>query len=234
MKNQTLYLCSPINALVEGIYEEKIPLREIKKHGDFGLGTFDNLDGEMMILDGLTYQMSADGSVNLVDDDILTPFAGVTFYQSISEDELESPMEHAEFIKWLENLLPSKNIFYAIRIDGEFDYVKTRSVPKTENYKPLVEVAENQPVFEFHAISGTLAGFYTPSYMSSISVPGIHLHFLSSDRRHGGHLMQCHPRRIKAGVQFLTSLELSLPISLDYLTCDFNRDIATDLEKAEK
>jgi acetolactate decarboxylase len=234
MKNQTLYLCSPINALVEGIYEEKIPLREIKKHGDFGLGTFDNLDGEMMILDGLTYQMSADGSVNLVDDDILTPFAGVTFYQAISEDALESPLNHAEFIKWLENLLPSKNIFYAIRIDGEFDYIKTRSVPKTENYKPLVEVAENQPVFEFHAISGTLAGFYTPSYMSSISVPGIHLHFLSSDRRHGGHLMQCNPRRIKAGVQFLTSLELSLPISLDYLTCDFNRDIATDLEKAEK
>jgi len=74
-----IYLCAPVNALVEGIYEEKIPLTEIKKHGDFGLGTFDHLDGEMIMLDGKIYQITSDGRVTLVDDHALTPFACVTF-----------------------------------------------------------------------------------------------------------------------------------------------------------
>lgn len=234
MKKNSVYLCSPINALVEGIYEEKIPFSEIKKHGDFGLGTFDNLDGEMIMLDGNVYQMTSDGKVKQVDDSTLTPFSCVTFYQPLTEDQLTGITEYPDFLTWLHSLLPSMNIFYAIRIDGQFDYVKVRSVPKTENYKPLVDVAEEQPVFEFHHISGTLAGFFTPSYMSSLSVPGLHLHFLSSDLQHGGHLMTCRPSHINAGVQFINSLELALPMSLDYLTCDFRRDTAKDLDKAEK
>lgn len=234
MKKNCIYLCSPINALVEGIYEEKIPFTEIKQHGDFGLGTFDNLDGEMIMLDGNIYQMTADGKVTLVDENTLTPFSCVTFYQPLTEDETSDALDYPTFLQWLESLLPSRNIFYAIRIEGQFDYVKVRSVPKTENYKPLVEVAESQPEFEFTDIKGTLAGFYTPSYMASVSVPGLHLHFISADCQHGGHLMSCRPRGIRAGVQFIDSLEMALPISLDYLTCNFQRDTAKDLDKAEK
>ena len=84
-----LYLCSPANALVEGIYEEKIPFREIKKHGDFGIGTFDHLDGEMIMLDGMIYQITGDGHVTVVDDSAMTPFACVTFYEPLTHDELD-------------------------------------------------------------------------------------------------------------------------------------------------
>ena len=49
IEKNSVYLCAPVNALVEGIYEEKIPFSEVKKYGDFGLGTFDHLDGEMII-----------------------------------------------------------------------------------------------------------------------------------------------------------------------------------------
>jgi len=66
-----------------------------------------------------------------------------------------------------------------------------------------------------------------------LNVPGLHLHFLSADRRHGGHLLECVPRRGHAGIQFIHNLELSLPMSLDYLTLDFQRDVDADLEKAE-
>ncbi|MGR8935785.1 MAG: acetolactate decarboxylase [Gammaproteobacteria bacterium] len=234
MNNNRIYLCAPINALVEGIYEEKIPLTEIKKHGDFGLGTFDNLDGEMIMLDGSVYQMTADGRVYEVDEQALTPFSCVTFYQPLTHDELQDELDYPAFLHWLHALLPSPNIFYAIRIDGLFRHVKVRSVPKQENYRPLVEVAAEQPVFEFTEIEGTLAGFYTPSYMSSVSVPGLHLHFLSADRQHGGHLISCRPANVRAGVQFIGTMEMALPMSLDYLTWDFQRDIAKDLDKAEK
>ncbi len=234
MKEDYIYFCSPINALVEGIYEEKIPFTDIKKHGDFGLGTFDHLDGEMVMIDGNIYQMTADGKVTQVDENTLTPFSCVTFFKALTEDTLDGVVNHQAFLAWLESLLPSRNIFYAIRVEGHFEHVKVRSVPKTENYKPLVEVAETQPEFEFSNIKGTLAGFYTPSYLSSVSVPGLHLHFISDDFEHGGHLISCRPNGIKVGVQFIHSLKMDLPMSLDYLNCDFKRDTAKDLDKAEK
>src|SRR5450432_925437 len=229
-----LYLCAPVNALVEGIYSESIPLTEIKQHGDFGLGTFDQLDGEMVLLDGIVYQITGDGHVAAVDDKHATPFACVTFYQAHSRDEIEREMTYAEFLNWIQSLLVSPNMFYAIRIEGQFTHIKVRSVPKQESYHPLVEVTRNEPIFEYDEIEGTLAGFYTPSFMSSLNVPGLHLHFLSSDLKHGGHLLECAPRKLSAGIQFINKLELSLPVTLDFLTWDFKRDTDADLRKAEK
>ena len=232
--HSTIYLCAPVNALVEGIYSEHIPLTEVKKHGDFGLGTFDKLDGEMVVLDGVFYQVTADGRVSVVDDsDHDTPFACVTFYHTHSMDECDQEMDYNGFLDWLMNLLPSQNMFYALCIQGLFRHVKVRSVPKQESYRPLVEVAKDQPVFHFRDIEGTLVGFFTPSYMSSLNVPGLHLHFLSSDLQHGGHLLECSPIKIKAGVQLIRKLELDLPMTMDYLTWDFGRDITKDLKKAE-
>lgn len=66
--HNSIYLCAPVNALVEGLYEEKIPFSEIKRHGDFGLGTFDKLDGEMVMLDGNIFQITSDGRAARVDD----------------------------------------------------------------------------------------------------------------------------------------------------------------------
>ena len=230
----SVYLCAPVNALVEGIYEEKIPLTEIKQHGDFGLGTFDGLDGEMVLLDGVVYQIDARGRVSQVDDQARTPFACVTFYQAHSHDEFDAPLTYTGFLEWLDGLLPSPNLFYAICIEGEFASIKVRSVPKQENYRPLVEVAREQSVFHFENVHGTLAGFYTPAFMSSLNVPGLHLHFLSSDLQHGGHLLECQPRRGRAGVQIINRLELALPMSLSYLAWDFSRDTSEDLDKIEK
>ena len=200
-----------------------------------GLGTFNDLDGEMMMVDGEIYRVSSDGKVNLIeDDDVCTPFACVTFFNPASDEEFEGGMNYEDFLRWMMDLMPSPNIFYGFRITGEFDYVKTRSVPKQENYRPLVEVAAEQPTFEFHNVSGKMVGFYTPSFMSALSVPGVHLHFLTEDKTSGGHLLACHPRKIKLELQYLYTLELSLPANLDYLTWDFQRDIGKDLDKAEK
>ena len=233
-RSNRIYFCSPVNALVEGIYQQKIPLAEIKQHGDFGLGTFDHLDGEMVMLDNEIYQITADGRAAQVSDDALTPFACVAFYQPMSHDRLDDPRDYPGFLDWLSSLLPSPNIFYAIRVDGRFSRVKVRSVPRQENYRPLAEVAKDQPVFEYTDTEGTLVGFYTPPFMGSLSVPGMHLHFLCADRKTGGHLLECCPNGITVGVQFLTTLELGLPMSFDYLTCDFLRDTEKDLERAEK
>jgi acetolactate decarboxylase len=230
----SIYLCAPVNALVEGIFEENVPFTEIRKHGDFGLGTFNDLDGEMVMLDGRIYQITSEGHVTVIDDNTLTPFACVTFYNPVSHDEIAHELTYEAFLEWLYRLLPSPNIFYALRIEGEFARIKARSVPKQENYRSLVEVAQEQTIFNFGGMAGTLVGFFTPTFMSSLNVPGLHLHFLSADFRYGGHLLECYPQKVRAGVQFINKLELALPMSLDYLTGDFQRDTAQDLRKVEK
>jgi acetolactate decarboxylase len=232
--SSSIYLCAPVNALVEGIYEENISLASIREHGDFGLGTFDQLDGEMVLLDGKVYQITGDGRVSLVDESVETPFACVTFYETHSTETLSEAMPWKAFLDWLLSLFPSQNIFYAIRVSGLFSHVRVRSVPKQHHYRPLIEVAQEQPEFEFHTMEGTLAGFFTPSFMASVNVPGLHLHFLSHDFQHGGHVLECTPQQVQVGIQFIGKLELALPMTLDFLTWDFQRNTAQDLDKAEK
>jgi acetolactate decarboxylase len=188
----------------------------------------------MIMLDGRIWQIRADGRVQQVNEDAQTPFACVTFFEAEKHALLDGDREYEDFLGWLEGLLPSPNLFYALRIDGRFSYIKTRSVPRQECYRPLVEVAAEQPTFEFEDIEGTLAGFFTPDFMASISVPGMHLHFLSADQQHGGHLLDCRPHQARAGVQVLNTMELGLPLSDAYLHWDFHRDIGQDLDQAEK
>jgi acetolactate decarboxylase len=231
---KTIYICTPVNALVEGIYEENVSFAEIKLHGDFGLGTFNDLDGEMVMLNGTTYQIDSEGRVNVIGDEALSPFACVTFFKPIFHDDIMGEMDYHAFVEMLYSLLPSPNLFYAIRVEGSFAHVKTRSVPRQESYRPIVEITKNQPTFDFNKIEGTIVGFFTPSFMASLNVPGLHLHFLSSDLKHGGHLLECRPLQGRIDLQLIDRVEVSLPITLDYLTQDFTRNIEQDLNKAEK
>jgi acetolactate decarboxylase len=118
----------------------------------------------------------------------------------------------------LERLLPSQNMFYAIRIDGYFSHLKLWSAHRQDNYRPITEVRPT--AFDFRDREGTLVGFYTPQFMSSLSMPGYHLHFLSADRTYGGHLFQCRLKKARIGIQFVPELKLNLPMTLDYLTTD--------------
>ena len=229
-----LYVTAPVNALVEGIYQENSAMAEVLEHGDFGIGTFNDLDGEMVVLEGRVYQLRADGIAYAVSAETRTPFACVTFFRPYSFDDIEEALSYGDLLALLDRLLPSKNMLYAIRIDGTFDAVRTRSVPRQESYRPLVEVAREQPEFDFENIGGTLVGFWTPHFLQSIAVPGYHFHFLTQDRTRGGHLLECRPRQVRISLQHISGLELGLPLTLDYMTADLSRDIGAELEEAEK
>ena len=233
-EGNAVYLSAPINALVEGLYVENTTIGQVRQRGDFGLGTFDYLDGEMVVLDGKVYQIRSDGNVYDVADSEHSPFACVTFFSPDTFDDIGDGFAAHDLEKILDNLIPSRNMLYAIRVDGEFKHVKCRAAPRSENYKPLVETTKDQPIFEFHDVKGSLAGFYTPSFMASLNAPGYHVHFLTEDRRRGGHVMQCSVKSVRIGVQHVPRLDVGLPLTLDYLTTDLTRDIGKDLDKAEK
>ena len=204
--------------MMKGIYKETATIGEVKLRGDFGLGTFNELDGEMVLLDGVAYQIKTDGQTSLVGDSVQTPFACVTFFNPASVEKIDWELDNQGFQALLQRIIPSENMFYGIRIDGAFNQIKMWSVPKQPDDRPITEVRPT--VFTFRDVYGTLAGFYTPKFISALSMPGFHFHFLTSDRAYGGHLKECDVSNLRIGVQFISRMELDLPSTFDFMTTD--------------
>jgi len=233
LTTHTLYQVSTATALVEGIYQGAVPVAALRKHGDLGLGTFEDLDGEMVIVDGHFFQVRSDGAVREVEDSVLTPFAAITAFSSGSPVVLDSCPDLAHLTSRFDALRHSDNVFFALRVDGKFDYIHTRAMRRTKAGVPLVQAAAVQPEFEFHDISGTLVGFWTPEYAKTLNVPGYHLHFISVDRTRGGHLLQCRGKNFRLQIQLEGNLHIALPETEDFLKANLRRDPTAALAQAE-
>lgn len=230
-----LFQVSTINALLEGVYDGTLSFGELKKHGDTGTGTFDALDGEMIGLDGVFYQIKADGAVYPVSDSMKTPFAAVTFFTPNRSAVIIAPIDAASLEAYLDSQLPTVNIPYAIKIEGTFSYVRTRSVPAQKKpYPPLLEVVKNQPVFEFRNVKGTIVGFRFPEYMKGLNVAGYHLHFITEDRRAGGHLLECRIHDASVEIASLPKLSLELPEQKDFYRVYLSGERQKEVERVEK
>ena len=134
--------------------------------------------------------MESDGTARIADPALGVPFAAFTFFSpDISiPDTVTGNM--TELTGLLDMHIPSRDVFYAIRIDGTFPYVKARSVPvQVKPYPPLADALLGQTIFEFRNVTGTVVGFYTPSSAAGMNVLGYHLHFITSDRSRGGHVL---------------------------------------------
>jgi acetolactate decarboxylase len=229
----TMFQVSTTTALVEGVYQGAVRVATLREHGDFGLGTFEGLDGEMVIVDGHFFQVRSDGSVREVDDNALSPFALVTGFTSESAFTLDDCPDLAHLTSRLDTLRHSDNVIFALRVDGSFDYMHTRAMCRTKEGVPLVQAASVQPEFEFHDIAGTLVGFWSPEYVKTLNVPGYHLHFISTDRTHGGHLLQCRGRGLHLQIQREGNYHIAMPETADFLKADLRKDPTGDLARAE-
>lgn len=207
----TLFQVSTIQALLQGIYDGNTTSRDLRKHGDFGLGTFNALDGEMVVYDGKVYQVKTDGVAYLVKGSEKTPFAAVTFFEKDRKIPVHNISSLSNLKEYLDGALPTKNIFYAIKIEGTFDYIKTRSVPAQEKpYPPLVNVVKKETTFEFDDVKGVIIGFRCPDFVKNINVPGYHFHFLTADKKRGGHLLDCSMNNLTAEIDDTDSLCMKL------------------------
>lgn len=231
----SLVQVSTIDALLAGLYDGVIPLDKMVQNGDFGIGTFDKLDGEMIILDGVVYQIKADGKVYQPAKNLTTPFFTVTkFFQPDSSFTFSSTT-FKEFEKFSDDLINNKNLFYAIKVSGNFKYVKTRSVPlQNKPYKPLSEVTKNQSLFEKENVSGTIVGFRFPAFASGINVPGYHLHFISDDKTFGGHVLDLSFENCKVEILPLHNFKMMLPENSEFGEADLNKNRTEELNKVEK
>jgi len=230
----TLFQVSTSGALVQGIYERAVSSSFLLNYGDFGLGTFENLDGEMVVLDGAIYQARSDGKVLNITDDVGTPFAVVTHFTADQDQTIESASSFEEITKICDQYRDSDNLFYAFRIDGRFAHIHTRAMKATLDGLPLAKAAAIQPEFDFTDVDGTLVGIWAPQFSSALNIAGYHFHFLSEDRTKGGHLLECSGKNLRVRVERLNDFHLSLPESEEFLRADLTKDTSKDLAYAEQ
>jgi len=227
----TLFQVSTSGALVRGVYQRAVSVEVLKQHGDFGLGTFDDLDGEMVVLEGKVYQAKADGTVDEVPDSVGAPFAVVTRFAADARGAIPRAENLSQLVAQCDPYRESDNVFFAFRINGRFDHIHTRVMPATD--RPLAQAAAVQPEFRFRQVDGALVGIWSPAFSSAFSVPGYHFHFLSSDRTKSGHVLDCSGRNLEMQMETLTEFHVSLPESEEFLKADLSKDPSAELSSAE-
>jgi acetolactate decarboxylase len=233
---ETFYQVSTIDALMQGVFEGVRPVAELKQHGDFGIGTFDALDGEMIVLDGVVYQAKADGHISVAADNQTTPFATVTYFDRDLAVTTEMPMNLSVFSTVMEKRLPTGNMIYAVRMHGTFPSMKVRAIPAQHKpYPTLADAAKNQSVYTYSDTTGTIVGFYTPVFFKGLNVAGYHLHFISDDHITGGHILDfAVPANTTVEYDITPGFTMGLPMSGAFTGTNLSQDLSSDLAKIEK
>ena len=207
-----IFQTSTIDALLDGAYDGDVTVAELSRHGDIGLGTFDACDGELIVLDGIFYRARIDGTIEQVGGDDRSPFAVMITLEPDMRIELERPLDQAELLERVDARTELHAACYALRIDGRFEHVEARSVARQHKpYRPLMEVVAGQNVFELRDVEGTMVGFRFPDYAQGINVPGYHLHFIDTERRRGGHVLDFRIAAGSVAVDHSSELHLELP-----------------------
>ena len=233
VEHHTLYQVSTSAALVKGVYQGCVSVGDIKTHGDFGLGTFDSLDGEGLMLDGHVYQALGNGSVIEPSDVTKAPFWVSTEFEADRTINLDQVSSWDDLCSQIDQYRSSENLFAAIRIDGVFEEIHYRVACKSAPGEDLVTATSHQAEFKFNHIAGTLLGFWSPGYAKTLNIPGYHLHLLSADHQHGGHVLGIKASNLKLQVMDANNLVLALPESPQFLAADLTADPTAALSKAE-
>jgi acetolactate decarboxylase len=218
-----LFQASTIGALNIGLFEGELSIGALRAQGDFGLGTFDALDGEMIVLGGQVFRVGTDGIPRRAADSATTPFAAVTRFRPDIVFDLPGPIGLAALREALDAQLTTLNVPVAARISGFLPVVQARSVPRqSQPYPPLAVALEEQTVFNLTDVDGTLVGFRTPTYMAQLNAAGYHFHFLSHDRRAGGHILDVVAGPVRVELQLLHDFRMQLPSNAAFANADLD------------
>jgi acetolactate decarboxylase len=233
-KPHVLFQASTIGALLGGAYEGDLTFAELAERGDLGLGTVNHLDGEMLALDGRFYRADVEGRINQLPRSERTPFAVVVPFRPQIEFDLEGSVDHDRLLAEIDRRIPADAATCALRIDGRFELVRARSVPRQEPpYRPLAEVVAEQGVFELGAVDGSMVGFRFPEYAEGIEVSGWHLHFISEDRSRGGHVLGSRSSTLHVQLDPSGELHVELPPGVDLEDADYARSTHDAVDRVE-
>ncbi len=235
---ETVYQVALLQSLTLGYFNDVVTVKELKTHGDTGIGTFEGLDGEMIVLDGVVYRANQNCKINVVADKVRVPFCNVTFF----EKDFSVKLRNVSDKNALESILNAEvnkrgtNSFYMVKIPATFNEILIRSEKgQVEPYPTLVEALQaTQKECTFQNIKGTLAGLYCPAFMSSLNAAGWHFHFVSDDKKVGGHVLGLHLESGEAQFDKTDAFDMVLPKTDKFNALNFDKDLKEDIRKAEQ
>ena len=234
VEHRTIFQVSTTGALVEGVYEGAVRIGTLREHGDFGLGTFEGLDGEMIVIDGGFFRVGTEGTLQPVGDDVLSPYAMVTRFTPAHTTTLADFASFDDLCAALDVMRDSENHFFAFRIDGTFPALHLRAACKVPEGTPLVEATAQQREWNVSETRGTWIGFWSPLYAAHFDVPGYHFHAVDDARARGGHVLAGSGRDLTIGMERLDQLIVALPETADFLRADLHGDPSAALDVAER
>lgn len=232
--HHSMFQVSTSGALVEGLYQGAVTVGDLRRHGDTGLGTFEDLDGELIMIDGHCYQARSDGSVIEAGDDTLTPFATVVSFVADERHDLDNITSYDDLTKRLDALRLSDNEFLAWRITGLCSSLTVRTACRHASGTPLVEAVADQAVFDLTDIPVTIVGFWSPAYAEAVAIPGYHLHCVSDSRARGGHVFDLTAPGLAVEIHRVTDLHLALPETQEFLEAHISGGTADALARTER
>ena len=211
-----MFQVSTLQALMLGYSRSVIHVSELLGHGNIGLGTFTDVDGEMIVLDGVCYRAMENGDFAIAEPDRGVPFSVVCSMEERSPMEFGAMDDIEELKTALNNTIDSHfglNSMHIARIDGEFEIVDARSESGCQSMHVDLKsiLGKTQKAFQFEGIRGTLVCVYFPDYMDGINAAGWHLHFISDDRKHGGHVFDIGMKSGRGYISKINSIEIKLP-----------------------
>ncbi len=234
---ETIYQIALLQSLAMGYFDGSISVKDLKTYGDTGIGTFEGLNGEMIVLDGVVYRANQDCEINVMADKETVPFSNVTFFDKDFSVKLSNVHDKAALEKILNETLDKngRNSFYMVKISGDFNEILIRSEKGTkEPYPTLVEALKTQKEITPKNISGTIVGLYCPDFMSSLNSTGWHFHFISADKKIGGHVLELNLKSGEAQLDKTDSFKLDLPKKKNFHALNFKQDMKEDIRKAEQ
>jgi acetolactate decarboxylase len=215
-RRHELFQTSTIEALLGGAFDGDVSLSEILQHGDLGLGTLNGLDGELIVIDGQAWKANRDCMLINAPGSSKTPYAVVVPFSPGPPVNLRGPLLYATFGEAVGHRLQGTIRPVAVRIDGRFDHVRVRSVPRQRRpYPQLAEALAQQRVSDLRDVPGTMVGFGFPDALDGIEMIGWHLHFASDARTRGGHVLDFALRDGIAYLDDATELQVELPPAVD-------------------
>lgn len=234
----TLYQVSTLQALAQGNYYGNCTIKELLSHGDTGLGTFKDLNGEMILLDGICYRADDKGNVSIMGNTEETPFAVTSFFMPDSTSPISKPMDLAQLLSTLNEEVShkGKNNIYLCRFDGLFLEVKARSeLAQKEPYRPIAKAMEtDQREFTFKNVEGTLVCVYFPTYMDKLNLAGWHIHFLSKDKSQGGHVFDLTLMKGHLQWQKISDFQMVIPQNPHFQNLNLSDVSKEEIESVEK
>ena len=234
---ESIYQVALLQSLAMGYFDGSISVKDLKTHGDTGIGTFEGLNGEMIVLDGVVYRANQDCEINVMGDKETVPFSNVTFFDKDVSVKLSDVSDKAALEKILNETLDKRgrNSFYMVKISGDFNEILIRSESgQEEPYPTLVEALKTQKEITPQNISGTIVGLYCPDFMSSLNSTGWHFHFISADKKIGGHVLELNLKRGEAQFDKTDNFAMGLPKKKNFHALNFKQDMNEDIRKAEQ